>query len=269
MSNDFLDNLQAKQAQLRDSSSPSAGPAQSPPPEWKAAAFGPQRYSAPAELTGFVDTSNLASINRMSNPFSGFWTKPAANRDEAVNEFYTVYYGGSPQVRAALDQIADRQRSTPKGIWEDMVYLSEMRSNEGVFMTPMDILYETYMNFGIGADDSSGGGSYGGGYGGGSSTQRTIDLTSPQQARGLLMQTIQGVLGRNPTDTEYDEFVKILNETQTANPSVVSAAGDTVTRTGGVDAGLVALDYAESRDDYEDVQANQYYNMFLDVLAGG
>lgn len=120
---------------------------------------------------------------------------------------------------------------------------------------------------------TGGSGYYGGGYGGygggGSSTQQTIDLSSPTQARGLLMQTMQGVLGRDPSDREVDQFVKILNESQTANPQVVSAVGDTVTRSGGVDPGALALDYAQSRDDYEDVQANQYYNMFLDVLAGG
>lgn len=119
------------------------------------------------------------------------------------------------------------------------------------------------------ASSSGGGGYYGGGYGGGSSTQQTIDLTSPTQARGLLMQTIQSVLGRNPTDTEYSDFLTRLNEAQTASPQVVSASGDTVTRSGGVDAGVLALDYAQSRDDYEDRQANQYYNMFMNALAGG
>lgn len=115
---------------------------------------------------------------------------------------------------------------------------------------------------------SSGGGGYYGG-GGGYSTQQTIDLTSPTQARGLLMQTIQGALGRNPTEDEYSQFLTILNEAQTANPQVVSAAGDTVTRSGGVDPGVLALDYAQSRDDYEDRQASQYYDMFLNALAGG
>lgn len=120
------------------------------------------------------------------------------------------------------------------------------------------------------SDAASLGGSYGGGgYGGGSSTQMTVDLASPTQARGLLMQTMQSVLGRDPSAEEYSQFLTSLNEAQAANPSVVSASGSTVTRSGGVDAGMLALDYAQSRDDYEDVQANQYYNMFLDVLAGG
>lgn len=123
-------------------------------------------------------------------------------------------------------------------------------------------------------DGSSGGsGSYGGGGGGGGgggfSTQQTIDLTSPTQARGLLMQTIQGALGRNPNDNEYSEFLKILNESQTANPQVVTASGSTVTRSGGVDPSMLALDYAQSQDDYKDRQANQYYDVFLNALARG
>lgn len=110
-------------------------------------------------------------------------------------------------------------------------------------------------------------GSYGGG--GGSSTQMSIDLSSPTQARGLLMQTMQGVLGRDPNSEEYENFLKILNEAQSGSPQIATASGSTVTRSGGVDAGIVALDYAQSRDDYEDVQNKQYYDMFLDVLAGG
>ena len=263
----FEEALAARRAAEGRSSSPDAGPAQVPPATWRGAQYGPQMLRAPAELTGYVNTNTLAGLERLSNPFSGFYTKPAQNMDQAVNEFYEIYYGGSPAVRSALDQIAKRQRSTPKGIWEDMVYLSDMRSGEGVFMTPLDILYETYLGFEL--TSSSSGSSGGGGYGGGYSTQQTIDLTSPTQARGLLMQTIQGALGRNPTEDEYSQFLTILNESQTANPQVVSAAGDTVTRSGGVDPGVLALDYAQSRDDYEDVQANQYYNMFLDVLAGG
>ena len=83
------------------------------------------------------------------------------------------------------------------------------------------------------------------------------------------MQTMQGVLGRDPSSEEYGNFLKILNEAESGSPQVATAFGSTVTRSGGVDAGVVALDYAQSRDDYEDVQNKQYYDMFLDVLAGG
>lgn len=229
----------------------------------------------------FVNTSSLQGIMNASNygspTYNTLYEAGGAGRssnvptwsDSAVLPYHNLFEA------IAKDY---HPRSTGKKWFEQFTQDAlKISRTEGRYVSPVDLAYEYAMSKGLvgpeGSLDipapSSGGGSYGGGYGGGSSTQRTIDLTSPQQARGLLMQTIQGVLGRNPTDTEYDEFVKILNETQTANPSVVSAAGDTVTRTGGVDAGLVALDYAESRDDYEDVQANQYYNMFLDVLAGG
>ena len=83
------------------------------------------------------------------------------------------------------------------------------------------------------------------------------------------MQTMQGVLGRDPNGKEYENFLKILNEAQSGSPQIATASGSTVTRSGGVDAGVVALDYAQSRDDYEDVQNKQYYDMFLNVLAGG
>ena len=194
----------------------------------------------------------------------------------------------SPAYRDYIDSLAKHpnigsKTSTGRMLWERLNSLAAESTARGENVSPQILVAQLAAQVGIGSElgsatdvldqilgGSSGGGSYGGGgYGGGSSTQMTIDLTSPQQARGLLMQTIQGVLGRNPTDDEYSQFVSVLNEAQTANPQVVSAAGDTVTRSGGVDAGLVALDYAQSRDDYEDRQANQYYNMFLDVLAGG
>lgn len=193
----------------------------------------------------------------------------------------------SPAYRNYIDSLAKHpnigsKTSTGRMLWERMNSLSAESTSRGENISPQMLIAQLAAQVGIGSElgsatdvldqilggSSGGGGGYYGG-GGGYSTQRTIDITSPTQARGLLMQTIQGALGRNPTEDEYSQFLTILNESQTANPQVVSAVGDTVTRSGGVDAGVLALDYAQSRDDYEDVQANQYYNMFLDVLAGG
>lgn len=231
----------------------------------------------------FVDTSSLQGIMNAGNYGSPTYNTlfEAGGAGRASN---VPTYSDSSVVpyHNLFDAIAKdyHPRSTGKTWFEQFTQDAlKISRTEGRYVSPVDLAYEYAMGRGLIGEGglnipapSGGGGSYGGGgggYGGGSSTQQTIDLTSPQQARGLLMQTIQGALGRNPTDDEYSQFVSILNETQTANPQVVSASGDTVTRSGGVDAGLVALDYAQSRDDYEDRQANQYYNMFLDVLAGG
>ena len=272
MSTDFDRAWAARQAAEGRGTS-SAGPtASGSAASWRSAQFGPQRPKTPAEVTGWVDTSNLAGIARLSNPYSGFWTKPAASMDEAINEFYDVYYGGSPAVRAALDQIAKRQRSTPKGIWEDMTYMSNLRSKEGVYMTPMDILYETYLGFESTTAPRGGPGSYGrGGFGGGggSSTQMTIDITTPTGARALLTQAMQGLLGRDPSDDEIATFTTALNESQQANPQVVTAMGDTVTRTGGFEADVFAMDFAKNQEEFQEVQGTQFYRALMDALGGG
>tara|TARA_R110000868_G_scaffold22788_3_gene93074 strand:+ start:2221 stop:3090 length:870 start_codon:yes stop_codon:yes gene_type:complete len=201
------------------------------------------------------------------------------------------YYGQLPKeaqnaLEAASKSIGGR---TGSSMWSKMVEESiKETSRSGKPVSPLEMFRKLYPGFSVNLgffktnpgenvqgfilgtpgqfDSGSGPGSGGGG---GSSTQQSIDLSSPTQARGLLMQTMQGVLGRDPNSEEYGNFLKILNESQSGSPQIATASGSTVTRSGGVDAGVVALDYAQSRDDYEDVQNKQYYDMFLNVLAGG
>lgn len=112
---------------------------------------------------------------------------------------------------------------------------------------------------------SYGGGSYGGGGGGSSS----VALTDPTSARGLLLQTMQGVLGRNPSDREYRDFLKTLNKSEMANPRTVEMDGDVAVQSGGIDASVLALDFAKAADDYKATQANKFYNAFMGALGGG
>lgn len=230
----------------------------------------------------YVDTSSLRGIMGASDFGSGTYNRLYLSGGGGQQSQIPSWSDSSIlPYHALFDAIAKDYHPNSEGKkWYEQFVSDALKINktEGRFVNPVDLAYQYAMDKGLISDGmldvppppSSGGGSYGGGgYGSGSSTQQTIDLTSPTQARGLLMQTIQGALGRNPTEDEYSQFLTILNEAQTANPQVVSAAGDTVTRSGGVDPGVLALDYAQSRDDYEDRQANQYYDMFLNALAGG
>lgn len=110
-----------------------------------------------------------------------------------------------------------------------------------------------------------GGGGYGGGGSGGGGGQ--VSLTNPSSARGLLMQTMQNVLGRNPTDSEYRDFLKTLQESEMANPATVSVDGSTVVQSGGVDPNLIALEYAQAADGFKEQQARKYYDVFMQALA--
>lgn len=112
---------------------------------------------------------------------------------------------------------------------------------------------------------SGGGGGYGGGGGGGGS----VSLTNPSSARGLLLQTMQGVLGRNPTEREYKDFIDTLKQTEMANPTTVDFEGDVVVQSGGTDPGMLAMEFAQAAEDYKSTQANKFYNAFMGALGGG
>ena len=250
--------------------------------EWSPPTGGPSSVPG-VTMSAMPQFSGTYGSQRMGSSTDRFEAFPYGRVTISKEEAELMYDRLSPAYQDWLNQLAKTPgigapTSTGRAMWGRFVEQSVFLQEQGLFMSPQQMAQQIAMQRGIGMDlgdpasyglTSGGSRGYGGGYGGGSSTQQTIDLTSPQQARGLLMQTIQGVLGRNPTDVEYDDFVKILNETQTANPQVVSAAGGTVTRSGGVDAGLVALDYAQSRDDYENRQVSGYYDMFMNALAGG
>ena len=119
-----------------------------------------------------------------------------------------------------------------------------------------------------GATYSSGGYSGGGGYGGGGGGGQ-VSLTNPTSARGLLLQTMQGVLGRNPTQNEYSQFLKILNEAEMANPQTVSFEDGMAVGSGGVDPGVLAVEFAQDQEDYTERQGDRYFRTFMQALAGG
>jgi hypothetical protein len=130
-----------------------------------------------------------------------------------------------------------------------------------------------YSDFGGSGAGSSGSGSYysgGGGYGGGGGGGGgSVSLTNPTSAKGLLMQTMQGVLGRNPSQQEYSQFVKILNEAEMANPNTASFEGGMAVGSGGIDPGVLALEFAEDQEDFTERRGDQLFRTFMQALAGG
>lgn len=113
----------------------------------------------------------------------------------------------------------------------------------------------------------SGGGGYGGGGGGGGGG--SVSLTNPTSARGLLMQTMQSVLGRNPTNDEYKTFLQVLNEAEMANPNTASFENGMAVGSGGVDPGVLALEFAQDQEDFTERQGDRYFRTFMQALAGG
>lgn len=172
---------------------------------------------------------------------------------------------------------------TAESTYNNYVDISGYLSARGINKDPLDLLSEDVASGymppslfgGSSADDGSSGSSYysgggGGGYGGGGGGGGgQVSLTNPTSAKGLLLQTMQQALGRNPTDREYSQFLKILNEAEMANPQTVSVEGDNVVASGGVDPGVLALEFAQDAEDYRERQGDQYFQVFMQSLAGG
>lgn len=113
-----------------------------------------------------------------------------------------------------------------------------------------------------GGYSSGGGGGYGGGGGGGS-----VSLTNPTSARGLLMQTMQGVLGRNPSEQEYKQFIKALTQAEMGAPRTVDFEGDLAVQSGGVDPGMVAMEYVEGLEEFDSAAGQRTLDAFMQVLG--
>lgn len=108
-----------------------------------------------------------------------------------------------------------------------------------------------------------------------------LDIWSAQDARALARQTLQDVLGRDPSEDEYDEFVSALQTRQRQNPVTTKrvtrfdAQGNVVgtrsTSTGGMGAGAIeefARQQAEAAPDWAEWQAVGTYWPVLQQSLG-
>jgi hypothetical protein len=100
---------------------------------------------------------------------------------------------------------------------------------------------------------------------GGTSTQvqKTVRITDPSTARGLIDQTLNNYLGRNATADEQVAFMKALSVQEKANPTITrqtsttsgkSTSSSSVT-TGGFDPATFAKEYAAGTEGAGEFQA--------------
>lgn len=225
----------------------------------------------------YYSSADSYSANNPADPSYGAWNR-GLTKEDAIAMWDSGDF--SPELQDYLNAVAKSQHPMKKGktLWQEAVETAYAVNNDGDFRTAWSILSNKYLApGGAGVTDpssssssfsgySGGGGGYSSGGGGGGGQVR---LTDPTSARGLLMQTMQQVLGRNPTEREYKDFLKTLNESEMANPQTVSIEGDNAVYSGGIDAGVLAADFAKSADDYKETQANKFYNAFMGALAGG
>lgn len=239
-----------------------------------AGSFGPQgRYGPPENM--------YKAFEMLTPQEKNFWALMAANYDSNSNpetqyaKFVEIAYNQGQQtgiyanamgiaMRHARDMGYDMRNAYVPG---DRASMAMRRGTASFDQGAYDPDFE---GFGSGLDTSSGGYSgYGGGsYGGGGGGSATIQLTNPTSARGLLMQTMQSVLGRNPTNQEYRDFLTTLNEYETASPKTVTVDGDTAVYEGGVDPSVIAMDFTKNAEDYKSSQARGYFNTMMQALGG-
>lgn len=109
-------------------------------------------------------------------------------------------------------------------------------------------------------------------------TQTATDLSTRLDAKAILYQASQTLLGRAPTDTETSNFWSNLNQQESANPQVTTTTSTTAptgelidqqqVRTGGVSAEarqMLVMDEAKSNPEYG---AYQVATKFQDALMG-
>ena len=224
-----------------------------------------------------VSTSDFYSDRNPADPANAMWNV-GITKEDAVAMWGSDDF--TPELRRYLDDVAKSQHPLKKGktLWQEAVDTAYALKDRGENVTPWSIISQQYLGRGSTAPAdtpasdpsySPSGGGGGGGYSGGGGGGGQVSLTNPSSARGLLLQTMQNVLGRNPTDREYKDFLKTLTETEMANPNTVSVEGDVVVQSGGTDPGMVALEFAQAAEDYKATQANKFYNAFMGALGGG
>jgi hypothetical protein len=185
----------------------------------------------------------------------------------------------SPELQDYLNAVAKSQHPMKKGktLWAEAVGASYAVSGRGETITPWSILSQKYLNPfsaapAVAATSTSGGytsyGGGGGGYGGGGgASMGSVSLTDPTSARGLLLQTMRSVLGRNPNDQEYRQFIKALEQAEMAAPRTVTVEGDVAVQSGGVDPGMVAMEYVEGLEEFNSAAGQRTLDAFMQVLG--
>ena len=194
----------------------------------------------------------------------------------ATDDVAGEYYALPKRVQQQFERTAETLGRYPGeksavGLYGDLLDMSGRLALEGVLMAPEEVLFakikagELSMGKGESSDDSSsgGGGGYGGGGGGG-----TVQLSTPQQARYFIEQAYRSLLGRAPTEQEVEQFANILRQAELNNPQTTEMVGNVAAVTGGFEPQILAEQTAKAESEYQTRGNWNYYNMFMNALAG-
>lgn len=222
---------------------------------------GPLAQGTGAPGTALRELPKIFTAATVGDARDAYWSDPISR--SLIEQAAAIHYRGNPNFSPQWAE----------GFWNDLVNTSispgaksPWEMLEGILSGRMGATGEDDGTSGGAGSYYSGGG--GGGYGGGSGGG-SVSLTNPTSARGLLMQTMQSVLGRNPTNDEYKTFLQVLNEAEMANPNTATFEGGVAVGSGGVDPGVLALEFAQDQEDFTERQGDRYFRTFMQALAGG
>jgi len=218
-------------------------------------------------------TAGWYSIDTVANSYYSLTDEARAK----VNAWSQVHqYGGSKTPVAEQNVQADFAKFIPQ--------LYSFQSQWGSKIGITDYMRYTQFHGGYLNPDGTpkaGSGGAGGGGGGPShtvSTQESVNLSNPENARSFLDSALGQHLGRKPTLEEYKTFKNALNADERRNPSETisvndSSSGRSNTKTmstGGTSSQQFADEYAAGQEGAAEYQvATKYLDVFQKAITGG
>ena len=254
----------------------------------KSRSYAAQRAANPNEILMYAQgSSNLGAYLPTTTGSDGFVNLgPGYGRNTPLDQAQAEFVRMRPEERALWSQktVNVKGYKNPTGGQEMSTWNEATRGlaayQKATGDSSMDIW--TYMDL-IAAGRAGGSGGGGGGAPAPPSkvVTKQIDITNPTEARNMVESAIGGYLGRNPTDYEYEQFLKTIQKADRKNPTIstqkvvsTGAGGGTqktnVKQEGGVDKAQVAKEYAKSRDDYAETNVEtSAAQALLKFIKGG
>lgn len=208
------------------------------------------------------------------NEFMSNWQGNAKWRKTLVTR---ALRSGLPNMYVNQDGTTSARTYDFYKVWQEAGKLSSQWADQGVNMTPMQVL--EFLAGGKGGGAGGSGGSSGGSGGGAptsyTTTQTSYNISDPATAKALTNAVLEAALGRRATPEETKAYRAALNAAERANPTVttthVNGRSSTSTTKGGLDsagAQQTLLDKAENTAEGQAYLTDNVFNQALQYLSG-
>lgn len=205
-------------------------------------------------MSGFVPWSfanGVPSYIPTTAAKNSYWTMSEEDKNKLVVTMNKAYPGGWKQ----SDLIAGWNRAVDSS--------SAMMTAEGNVVHPVQMFENLIPNMAYNGLSASGSTSGSGSGGTSYAIQKSVNLTDPSTARGLIDTALNNHLGRKANAKEQAAFLKALNVQQEASPSITEqtttssgkSSSTTSQTTGGFNASTFANEYAAGQEGAGEFQA--------------